>query len=329
MKFSVIIPVYNRPEEVDELLRTLLRQTRKNFEVVVVEDGSSRDCRKETMRYKDQLELKYFYKANSGPGQTRNFGARKAAYDYIIFFDSDCLIPKHYFAHVEDALRARYVDAFGGPDMAHRSFTPVQKAISYSMTSFFTTGGIRGGSEKVDTFYPRSFNMGLSREVFQKTGGFSEMRFGEDLDLSMRILKNGFSTRLLREAYVFHKRRTDYRKFFRQVFNSGIARINLNKRHPGTLKIVHTFPSLFLIGSGLLVVLTVWKFWFILPLLFYALLVFADAAVRYSSVTVAAHAILASFVQLFGYGAGFLNAFWKRVLLKRGEFRAYEKNFYD
>lgn len=329
MNFSVVIPVYNRPEEVQELLGSLFRQTRKNFEVLIVEDGSSRDCRKEVMHYRNVLDIRYFYKSNSGPGLSRNFGASRARYDYVVFFDSDCIIPKNYFEVVDDILTENYVDAYGGPDMAHVNFTPVQKAISYSMTSFLTTGGIRGGAKKMDQFYPRSFNMGISRKVFKTIGGFSDMRFGEDLDMSMRIVREGFKTKLIRKAAVYHKRRTDYRKFFRQVFNSGIARINLQLRHPGTLKIVHAFPSAFMVGSVGLVVFSLWKVWLLYPVLIYGGLIFLDAAIRFQSLVVGANAIVASFVQHFGYGAGFLKAYWKRMFFKGGEFRAYEKNFYD
>ena len=235
MKYSLIIPVFNRPDEVDELLGSLCGQTLQDFEVVVVEDGSSVPCRSVVERYADRLAVKYYTKPNSGPGQTRNYGAERSQGEYLIVLDSDCVLPEGYLQAVDDELRAQPCDAFGGPDRAHESFTPVQKAINYSMTSFFTTGGIRGGRKKLDKFYPRSFNMGLRADLYRRLGGFSAMRFGEDIDLSIRIFESGALCRLFPEAWVWHKRRTDWRKFFRQVFNSGIARINLMKRHPGSL----------------------------------------------------------------------------------------------
>src|SRR5690554_2232708 len=246
-KYSIIVPVYNRPDEVQELLESLTNQKLNDFEVIIVEDGSTVPCKEIVDQYSNQLNLKYFTKENTGPGTTRNYGANKASGEYFIYFDSDCIIPEYYLTHVEQELNIHRVDAFGGPDRAHTSFTPIQKAITYSMTSFFTTGGIRGGRERLDKFYPRSFNMGVSRQTFEKTGGFSTLRFGEDIDFSLRIINNGCITRLFPEAFVYHKRRTDFNKFYRQVYNSKIARINLNILHPKTLKIVHTLPSVFVI----------------------------------------------------------------------------------
>ena len=230
MKYSFIIPVYNRPDEVDELLDSLTRQECRDFEVVVVEDGSAVPCRDVCDRYADRLDLHYYNKENSGPGQSRNYGAERAQGEYLIVLDSDVVLPPGYLSAVDAELAERECDAFGGPDSAHPSFTPVQKAISYSMTSFFTTGGIRGGKKKLDKFYPRSFNMGIRRDVYERLGGFSRMRFGEDIDFSIRIFKAGCRCRLFTAAWVWHKRRTDFRKFWRQVYNSGIARINLYKK---------------------------------------------------------------------------------------------------
>lgn len=328
-RFSIIIPVYNRPDEISELLESLIKQTYPYFEVIVVEDGSQISCEDAIAPYFNRLDLKYFSKPNEGPGQTRNYGARKAGGNYFIFFDSDCLIPAHYMQTVHDHLQQHWLDVYGGPDAAHPSFTTIQKAISYSMTSFFTTGGIRGGDKKLGIFHPRSFNMGFSKEVFEKTQGYSDMRFGEDLDMSMRIIEAGYQAGLIRDAFVYHKRRTDYRKFFKQVHNSGIARINLNKRHPGTLKLVHTAPALFVIFSLLSVLLLAFGIWQLLALiLFYLLLIFADAFIQYKSLAVASHAVVATVVQHYGYGTGFLKAFWLRIILGRPEFHAYRKNFY-
>lgn len=307
--FSIIVPVYNRPKEIEELLDSLTHQSDKDFEVLVVDDGSTNTCKEEVDRFQEHLSVRYLYKENSGPGLTRNYGAQQAKGNYFIFLDSDCILPPKYVQTVKTALDENYCDAFGGPDKAHEDFAAIQKAVNYSMTSFFTTGGIRGGHKKIDKFYPRSFNMGFSREVFEMTGGFSEMRFGEDLDMSIRILKNGFQTCLIEEAWVYHKRRTSLRQFFKQVQHSGAARIRLQKRHPGTLKLVHLLPSLFTAGSLLLLLLSFFSFYFLLPLLLYAIAVFIDATHYNRDSTVGALAILTSFAQLFGYGTGFIYTF--------------------
>jgi glycosyltransferase involved in cell wall biosynthesis len=328
-KYSIIIPVYNRPDEVDELLESLIHQSFTNFEVIVVEDGSTTPCSDVVNFYSDKLNLKYFSKENTGPGTTRNYGAERASGEYFIFFDSDCIIPSNYFAEVERELNIFSVDAFGGPDRAHSSFSPIQKSINYSMTSFFTTGGIRGGKERFDKFFPRSFNMGISRAAFHSTGGFSKLRFGEDVDFSMRIVKSGFSTQLFPKAFVYHKRRTDFRKFFRQVYNSGIARINLHLLHPGSLKVVHLLPSVFVLGMILSVLIGMFIPAFLFFPIAYSLLVFGHSLLINSSVEVAVLSIPAAWVQLFGYGLGFIEAFWKRLIMRGKEFKAFEKNFYS
>jgi glycosyltransferase involved in cell wall biosynthesis len=328
MEFSIIIPVFNRPDEVEELLESLTKQKSGNFEVIIVEDGSQNKCDQVVEKYKSRLDISYFLKENGGPALARNFGSEKAKYDYLVFFDSDCIIPETYFEIIAIALSEKYTDAYGGPDAAHKSFTTIQKAISYTMTSFFTTGGIRGGNEKMEKFKPRSFNMGYSRNVFEKTGGFSDMRFGEDVDMSLKILGNGFETQLVKDAYVYHKRRTDFRKFFRQVYNSGIARINLHKRHPGSLKLVHAVPAVFTLGSIALLILSLFHWIFLCPFLFYILLIFSGALLKTKEIKVALAAIPAAFTQLFGYGLGFLLSFWRRIILKQDEFHAFKKNFY-
>jgi glycosyltransferase involved in cell wall biosynthesis len=329
MKFSIIIPVYNRPVEVKELLESLNRQTNKNFELIIIEDGSDIKCGHIVREHKADYPVKYFYKSNGGPASARNYGMSKADYDYFIFFDSDCIIPPDYFKIVNKLLEKDYVDAYGGPDAAHESFTPIQKAISYSMTSFFTTGGIRGGNEKMEQFKPRSFNMGYSRAVYEKTGGFSNMRFGEDVDMSLKILDGGFQTKLIKEAFVYHKRRTNFKQFYKQVHNSGIARINLFLRHPKSLKVVHLFPAVFMFGSVLLLIMSLFVWRFVLPLLFFILLIFTDAALKYKSVKIGVLSVVAAFIQLFGYGSGFLKAVWKRLILNRKEFHAFRENFYE
>ena len=347
MKYSIIVPVYNRPDEVDELLQSLVAQTLRDFEVIVVEDGSVRPCKEVCERHAASLDLHYHAKKNSGPGQSRNYGAERAKGEYLIILDSDVVLPEGYLAAVDNELKASDADAFGGPDSAHPSFTDVQKAISYSMTSFLTTGGIRGGKKKLDKFYPRSFNMGIRRDAYLALGGFSKMRFGEDIDFSLRIIKAGYRCRLFPTAWVWHKRRTDFRKFFRQVYNSGIARINLHKRHPGSLKAVHALPALFTIGvSGLVVISAVGRAlmhydpshfhrWYLvcalpwLPIIAFSLLIFIDATWRNRSLKVGLLSVGASFIQLFGYGSGFIAAWWKRCVRGKDEFRAFDKTFYD
>ena len=328
MKYSFIIPVYNRPDEVDELLDSLTRQTIRDFEVVVVEDGSSVPCKEVVDKYADRLTIHYYIKANSGPGQTRNYGVERANGEYMLILDSDCILPEKYLEMVEADLQSQKADAFGGPDRAHESFTDVQKAINYAMTSFFTTGGIRGGKKKLDKFYPRSFNMGVRKDVYQALGGFSKMRFGEDIDFSIRIFKGGYQCRLFPEAWVWHKRRTDLKKFFKQVHNSGIARINLYKKYPESLKLVHVLPALFTLGVVFLL-LASFLWGGSLSLLFlFALIVFVDASSQNKSLKIGMLAIAASFIQLTGYGTGFLRAWWKRCVCGKSEFAAFEKNFY-
>ena len=329
LKYSIIVPVYNRPDEVDELLESLSSQTLKDFEVVIVEDGSQKACKDVCDKYADILDLHYYLKENSGPGQSRNYGVERAKGEYVIVLDSDVVLPDGYLAAVNAQLHSSFCEAWGGPDAAHPSFTPVQKAISYSMTSFFTTGGIRGGKAKLDKFYPRSFNMGIRRDVYQQLGGFSKMRFGEDIDFSYRIVEAGYTPRLFPDAWVWHKRRTDFRKFFRQVYNSGIARINLEKRHPGTMKLVHLLPTVFTLGVIILLLAAPFTWGLsLLPLLLYCLLIFVDSSLKNKSLRVGLLSIPAAFVQLMGYGFGFIESWWKRCILKQDEFTAFEKNFY-
>jgi len=328
MRYSVIIPVYNRPDEVDELLQSLTQQTFRDFEVIVVEDGSAIPCKNVADNYRDLLDLHYYSKPNSGPGQTRNYGAERSRGEYLIILDSDCILPEGYLAAIDEELKRQYADAFGGPDRAHVSFTDLQKAINYSMTSFFTTGGIRGGKKKMDKFYPRSFNMGVQRKVYRALGGFSQMRFGEDIDFSIRIFKGGYACRLFPDAWVYHKRRTDFRKFFKQVHNSGIARINLYKKYPESLKLVHLLPALFTLGVAFLLLAAPFCLYSLLPILLYALLVCADSTVQNRSLRIGIYSVAASFIQLIGYGTGFLRAWWSRCIRGKEEFEAFRKNFY-
>ena len=328
MKYSIIIPVYNRPDEVDELLGSLVNQTFHDFEVIIVEDGSAKPCKDMVDKYTDKLRVLYLWKENGGPSAARNFGVAKAQGTFIIFLDSDCVVPVGYLQAIEQELDQKDSDAFGGPDRADSNFSKLQKAINYSMTSFFTTGGIRGGKKKLDKFYPRSFNMGMKTTSFEELKGFSNMRFGEDIDLSLRVFEHGLSCRLFPEAWVWHKRRTDFRKFFRQVFNSGIARINLMLRHPGSLKLVHMLPACFTIGVPILLIASLFCLYALLPILLYVIFIFIGASVQEKSAVVGILSIPAAFIQLGGYGSGFLWAFWRRCVLKKGEFGAFKQNFY-
>ncbi len=329
MTFSVIIPLYNRPEEVNELLSSLCEQTVMEFEVIIVEDGSTRKSDTVVEKYLDKLDITYFYKTNSGPGLSRNAGAERAKKDYFIFFDSDCIIPPHYIETVSRTLHQNFTDAYGGPDAALPTFTPIQKAINYSMTSFFTTGGIRGKSRSMDRFHPRSFNMGVSKQAFKAVGGYGSMRFGEDIDFSLRLLEAGFHTTLIPAAYVYHKRRSTFRQFFKQVHNSGIARINLYLAHPGSLKPVHALPAVFVIAMmGILLLSLQYPLLLAIPFL-YSLAVFGDSLRLYKSFTIACYSIIAAWTQTTGYGTGFLSAVWRRLILKKAGFSAFEKKFYN
>ncbi len=307
ISLSIVVPVYNRPDEIDELLASLAAQTDMDFEVLVVEDGSSLPCEEVCRRYENALRLRYLPKPNSGRSESRNYGMDRASGDYFIIFDSDCTMPPQYVATVKRYLSENYVDCFGGPDSADSSFSPMQKAISYSMTSFMTTGGIRGGMKNVKKFSPRSFNMGISRACYEKVGGYRNM-IGEDIDMSFRIKEAGFETRLFPEAYVCHKRRVSLKKFFRQVNTFGRGRILLNKLHPGSLKLVHLLPACFALGNALLLLLGLfWTAWWLLPIAFYVLCIFGESLLKNKSLKVAVYSIAAAYVQLFGYGLGFID----------------------
>jgi cellulose synthase/poly-beta-1,6-N-acetylglucosamine synthase-like glycosyltransferase len=304
-------------------LESLSLQTYKNFEVVIIEDGSSIKCEMIAEAYKNKLSLSYYYKINEGRSIARNHGIARANGDYFIIFDSDCIIPENYLFIVNEFLKENPVDCFGGPDAAHSSFTPVQKAISYSMTSFFTTGGLRGSSKKITKFYPRSFNMGFNKKVMVATGGFPDIPLAEDIDLSFRIEKAGLKIALIEKAFVYHKRRTSFKQFFRQVNRFGIGRIDLYKKYPDTLKITHFIPALFIGFTLLSLLLSFYNYLFILPLFLYSFIIFADASVKNKSIYIGFLSTWSAMVQMFGYGSGFIKAFIKRVILKQGEFAKY------
>jgi len=316
--YSVVIPVYNRPDEVNELLESLTHQTYSNFEVLIIEDGSTKKCDGVVERYADNLNITYYFKPNSGQGFSRNFGFEKANGDFYVVFDSDCLIPSNYFETVDDYVQEHELDAWGGPDRAHDSFTTIQKAISYSMTSVFTTGGIRGNKKSLGEFHPRSFNMGISKEVFEKTKGYKITRMGEDIEFSIRVIEAGFKTGLIEEAFVYHKRRTSLSQFYNQLHFFGRARINVSRFYPNEIKAVHLFPALFTLGFVCLWFVPLFSFFlFRLGLslvgLYYAL-IFLDAAAKSKSFNVAAVSIATSFTQLFAYGVGFLTEGWRKIV---------------
>ncbi len=329
MNFSFIIPVYNRPEETKELLESLVIQTYKDFEVVIIEDGSKETSEEVVKTFSSKLNIMYLFKENTGPGDSRNYGMKKASGNYFIILDSDCILPNDYFENIKNALTQNFVDCFGGPDKALVSFSDVQKAINYAMTSFFTTGGIRGGSEKVEKFQPRSFNMGISKKAFEESNGFGKIHPGEDPDLSIRLWKKGYKTKLISNAFVYHKRRIDWNKFFTQVNKFGKARPILDSWHPEYTKLTFWFPTLFLFG--MLVALILMFFTIYLPvyaLLAYFLTLFIDSTFKNKSSRVGILSVVATLIQFYGYGKGFLVSFIKVKLLKKKPQEAFPELFF-
>lgn len=330
MYFSFIIPVYNRPDEIDELLQSLVHQTYTNdFEIVVVEDGSSVSCKDVVNKYLNQLNVSYYFKKNSGPGDSRNYGMKVAKGNYFIILDSDCIIPENYLVEVDAFLTNNYVDCFGGPDAAHDSFSDVQKAINQTMTSVLTTGGIRGASEKLGKFQPRSFNMGISKEAFEASGGFGKIHPGEDPDLSIRLWKMNFKTALIANAHVFHKRRIDWEKFYKQVNKFGKARPILNQRYPEYSKITYWFPAVFMVGfyiSVLFVIVGINVFFYCY--LLYFLTLFIETLVKTKNLKIGFLTIIATFIQFFGYGAGFLYSYFLLNIKKQDPELAMPEMFF-
>lgn len=330
--FSFVVPIYNRPQEVEELLESMVHQREKDFEVVLVEDGSSQPSSHLIPIYKDRLAITYIATPNGGPSMARNIGVTKARGEWIIFLDSDVILPPHFTQRVRESLEhcGEEVDLFGGPDAASTSFTPIQKAINYSMTSFITTGGIRGKKRHVGRYCPRTYNMGCRRSLFDMLKGFDpRLRFGEDMDFCLRAYDRGARVFLFEEAWVYHKRRVDFRKFYKQVYNSGIARINLSLRHRGSLHWVHLLPSIATLLFVLILFLSFLYPYLLLSLLFVAIVIFVDALFATHSLGVSLLAIIASFIQITGYGSGLLVAFWQRIVCRKKEFTAFEKTFYN
>lgn len=316
MKFSIVVPVYNRPDELKELLESLTKQSYTDFEVIIVEDGSSLKSDEVVASYQNQLEIRYFFKENTGPGGSRNYGFARAKGDYFIIFDSDCFIPENYLEIVKNQIKLRKLDAYGGPDTWHPTFTNVQIAISYAMTSFFSTGGIRGKKKQMGGYQARSFNMGFSREVYEATGGFSNLRISEDIDLSKRIADKGFRLELISEAFVYHKRRTNFKQFFRQTHSFGKGRMNIGKLQSGQIKLVHLLPSGFVLFCFALLITP----WISLELFFFQLLLFGlyfvmiltDSINQTKRPIVGFLSVVAVTTQLLGYGTGFLKGLFAK-----------------
>lgn len=324
MLFSLIVPVYNRPDEIADLFASLDGQDCSDFEVVIVEDGSTIPCRPETEQSAHSFPVKYFFKENEGRSIARNYGIERAEGEWLVFVDSDCILPPDYFSNLKAEIVAHpEVDFFGGPDAAHPSFTTTQKAINFAMTSLFTTGGIRGGKVSMEKFVPRTFNMGFRRQLYPEVGGFREM-FSEDIDMSTRLRNHGHPPMLFRKVKVFHKRRGNLRKFWRQVHVFGMSRITLQLLYPGSMKLVHWMPAAFTVGAIVLIALSFWNPWFLLPLGIYVCVLFLGALWEEHNIKVALKAIAASMVQLLGYGTGFLRAYTWKILLRHGRDEAQE-----
>ena len=323
MLFSIIVPVYNRPEEVADLLQSLKAQTDKGFEIILVEDGSTIPALPEGYDA-SPLRLKYYKKSNEGRSIARNYGIEHADGDFFIFVDSDCILPPDYIAKLRKSMEENPTDCFGGPDAAHDSFTDTQKAINYAMTAFLTTGGIRGGKVSMEKFTPRTFNMGFARKVYEKVGGFREM-FSEDIDMSTRIRLAGFSIMLYPDVAVFHKRRGNLKKFWKQVHVFGQSRITLELLYPESMKLVHWLPAVFTIGAAALIIGSFFWPWLLIPLALYIIALWIGALIETKSLKVACLGVAASMVQLVGYGTGFLKAYFRQIILRKGRDEAREK----
>lgn len=330
--YSFIIPVYNRPDEIGELLSCFekLETGLLPFEIIIVEDGSDNSCLEVVSHFKDHLPISYYFKENSGPGDSRNYGMERAKGNYFIILDSDVLLPTTYLKEVDKALTTDYTDCFGGPDAAHPDFTPIQKAINFSMTSFLTTGGIRGKGKSVEKFKPRSFNMGISKKAFKKTGGFAKIRVGEDLDMSIRLAEKGFEIQLISEAFVYHKRRNTWKSFYRQVHKFGMGRPILNHWYPKTFSPFFLLPSVFIIGLGISLILFVFKvslfLWFYL---FYFLLIFVVSSIFYKNPVIGLYSLWAVLVQFTGYGFGYMKSAYYITICKKEPREAFPELFFE
>jgi len=328
---SIIVAIFNRKDELFELLNSLTAQTDKEFEVIIVDDGSFVDLKPTIAQFDTILKINYFKKDNSGPGLSRNFGAKHAENEWLVFVDSDVIVEKEYIENCKKNILDTPCDAFGGADKAHKGFNLMQKAISYSMTSVFTTGGIRGNKKAVSRFQPRSFNMGVKKEVFEKVGGFSEMRVGEDPDLSMTLWENGFTTAFFDTIAVYHKRRVDFGKFSKQVYQFGCARPILNQRHPNYVKISFAFPTLFMLGylMGFLEYFIMGRGIILSFYGFYTFLVLLHALIVTKNISIAAMAVISTYIQMFSYGYGFLKSWILLNIVRMKPKDAFPKHFHE
>ncbi len=330
-RFSFIVPVYNRPNEIDELLQSMLAMDyAADYEIVIIEDGSSDTSERVIKGFKDKLLISYYQKRNTGPGDSRNYGMRKAKGNYFIILDSDVILPSDYLKKVDTFLTKKFVHCYGGPDAAHESFSNLQKAISYSMTSYLTTGGIRGRKNTIGKFQPRSFNMGLSKEAFEASGGFGDIHPGEDPDLTIRLWRLGYDTALISDAVVFHKRRISWKKFYIQVNKFGLVRPILNRWHPETAKVTYWFPTLFLGYTIFAIATAFFGYWYFVAILgLYFSLIFLGATFTYKNISIGIQSILAVMIQFYGYGKGFLKSYYYIHLLKKVPEKQFETLFFS
>ncbi len=329
--FSIIVPVYNRPEEVTELLESLSLQIFVDFEFILVEDGSLRKSDKLLEKYKQKFPIIYLDRENQGPAIARNTGMEVAKGDYLLFIDSDCIVPPDWMKKIHDYLGNDPVDCFGGPDRAAGSFNNVQKAISFAMTSLITTGGIRGGKHQVDKFYPRSYNLGISSKLYKEMGGFpiTRMHPGEDMVFSIELIKRGYNTALFNNAFVYHKRRSTLNQFFRQVYRFGYTRYIISRVYPETKKVLYWIPSFFLFGSLFLITAgALFHLYYLIPLLLLFVLIFSVSAYVNHSIKVGFLSIITSVMQLAGYGCGFASSFFWVEIMGRDEYGVLKHGFY-
>lgn len=318
LKISLIVPVHDRPREVERLLDSLVKQSDADFETVIVEDGSSKPCRSVVSIFEDRLSLRYVKNDIAlGPGLARNKGVTIASGNFFVFVDSDCFLPKQYMETLKNELANRPIVAFGGPDTSHASFNLLQQAIDYSMTAFLTTGGIRGGRERLDLFYPKGFNMGMTKKVLDHLGGFADLRYGEDTEFSYRIRKAKYKVGFLANVFVHHERRSSLLGFARQVFQSGKARIIIFQKHRNAMKTVHLVPAVFVAVSGLSIIFSFRNPLFLLPLLIYLAVIGIHASIKLRNPISGTLAIITSLVQILSYGAGFIYQAFLSMIGKR------------
>ncbi len=334
---SVITPSYNRASELEHLMRSISAQSIDHnlFELIISDDGSTDDTEAliNSWQEKASFSIKYISQENKGPGAARNHGLEKSIGELILFIDSDCEAHPKWIETIVDEYHKSEFDACGGPDGGKKDFTLLQKAIDYSMTSFFTTGGMRGHSEKmISKFYPRTHNMGVKRDKYEAVGGFGNLRHGQDIEFSHRIRTSGGKIRFIKNALVYHRRRTSLRQFIKQVFNWGVARINLGKIDTAMLEPVHFLPSLSILLSLFIILIIYQLDWGIseIFLLFFSPLsiICLLGALNKKDLRVFPILLLVIPIQIFGYGLGFLQAYIRRFIFNEAELVGFKKNYY-